>query len=152
MLEGTGRGVVPTLLGHPDGDFLVSSGVGATGALGGSLGGPAVCPRSVVSSPSMSPNTGFMENKYVSLELSPVTRYDWEAAGNNSWERAGAEDNPHVSKYRDAPGTAPQDNKMLESAASCTVNPITLGKSKVLAVRTTGFPSCPLPTADTEMV
>lgn len=36
VLVGTGRGVVPTLLEDPDGDFLVSNGVGATGAVGGS--------------------------------------------------------------------------------------------------------------------
>lgn len=41
------------------------------------------------------------------------------------------EDNPHVSKYWDAPGTASQDNKTLESAASCTMNSVTLGKSTV---------------------
>lgn len=52
-----------------------------------------VCPRSVVSGPSESPNIGFMENKYISLELSPVTRWDREAARNNSWERAGAVEN-----------------------------------------------------------
>lgn len=37
--------MVPTLLGDPDGDFLVSNGAGATGAVGVSLGAPAVGPK-----------------------------------------------------------------------------------------------------------
>lgn len=49
-----------------------------------------VCPRSVVSGPSVSPKTGLIENKYVSLALNPVTRYDLEAADNSSWERSEA--------------------------------------------------------------
>jgi len=37
----------------------------------------------------------------------------------------------HVKRYVDAPGTAIQVSKTLVSAASCTVNSVTLGKSTV---------------------
>lgn len=41
------------------------------------------------------------------------------------------EDKRHVNRYVDAPGTATQVSKTLVSAASCTVNSVTLGKSTV---------------------
>lgn len=46
---------------------------------------------SVVSGPSLSPKIGLMENKYVSSELSPLTRYDLKAADSTSRERSEAE-------------------------------------------------------------
>lgn len=49
-----------------------------------------VCPRSVVSAPSISPKIGLIENKYISSALSPVTWYDVEAANKSSWERSEA--------------------------------------------------------------
>lgn len=42
------------------------------------------------------------------------------------------EDKRHVNRYVDAPGTAAQVSKTLVSAASCTVNSVTLGKSTVV--------------------
>lgn len=41
------------------------------------------------------------------------------------------EDKRHVNRYVDASGTAAQVSKTLVSAASCTVNAVTLGKSTV---------------------